>query len=225
MTRHLRHVLIPMVSLAMWLVPQAWTQTYPAIESYLGFSHYNNEYGASRYNSPGLQFNFGYNAARNLQLLGDFGAQFHSTNIVWSNGKKAEADSYQFLFGPELKIRNRSNATPSAHVLVGAALRDYEVPSGKQICAGYPPNCYETSSSVARESGLAWSIGGGLDWQLRHGISVRIVQFDWVRSNLSRNNKNFSPQQGSLPILSGWQDNYRFSAGITFWFGERGVSK
>lgn len=225
MTRHFRHVLISTISAAMWLVPQAWTQTYPAIESYLGFSLYNNEYGASRYNSPGLQFNFGYNVTRNLQLLGDFGAQFHSTDIVWSNGKKAEADSYQFLFGPELKIRNRSKSTPFAHVLVGGALRNYAVPSGKWICTGFPADCYETSFSVARDSGFAWSIGGGVDWQLRRGISLRIVQFDWVRSDLSRDNKNFSPQQGSLPILSGWQDNYRFSAGITFWFGERGVSK
>src|SRR5215469_13815184 len=86
------------------LVSRAWAQTYPAMEGYLGYSHYNNEYGTDRHNSPGLQFNFGYNVARNLQLLGDVGVQFHGTNIVWGNGKKAEADSYQFLFGPELKI-------------------------------------------------------------------------------------------------------------------------
>jgi hypothetical protein len=30
------------------LVPQAWAQTYPAMEGYPGYSHYNNEYGSDR---------------------------------------------------------------------------------------------------------------------------------------------------------------------------------
>jgi hypothetical protein len=207
------------------VISGAQAQTYPAMEAYLGYSHYNNEYGTDRHNAPGLQFNFGYNIARNLQLLGDIGAQFHSTSITWTNGKKAEADSYQFLFGPELKMRNRSNLTPFAHALAGAALRNYAVPSGHWVCGGVPFNCYEDSFSIARESGFAWSIGGGLDWHVRSGISIRFVQFDWIRTHLSRDNGKFSSQQGSLPILSGWQDNYRFSAGIAFRFGERGLPK
>ena len=53
------------------------------------------KYGIIRHNSPGLQFDLGYNAARYLRLVGDFGAQFHSTSIVWTNGKKAEAQKLQ----------------------------------------------------------------------------------------------------------------------------------
>lgn len=207
------------------IVAPAQAQLYPAMEGYVGFSLYNNEYGTDRHNSPGIQFNIGYNLTRNLQLLGDFGAQLHSTNIVWTNGKNAEADSYQFLFGPELKARNRSNVTPFAHGLVGAALRDYAVPSGNWFCTGSPPFCFQDSFSIARESGFAWSIGGGIDWQVQPSVAFRIVQFDWIRTNLSRDNGNFSPQQGSLPVLKGWQDNYRFSAGITFRFGEKGAPK
>jgi len=209
---------------SLLFVPQAWAQTYPAMEGYLGYSHYNNEYGSDRHNSPGVEFNYGYNFARNLQLLADVGAQFHNTDIIWTNGKKAEADCYQFLFGPELKIRNRSKLTPFARSLAGAALRSYAVPSGHWVCTGFPSTCYQTSFSVARESGFAWSVGGGLDWQLQRGISLRLVQFDWIRTNLSRDNKNFSPLQGSLPILSGWQSNYRFSVGISFQFGEKGFA-
>lgn len=200
-------------------------QAYPAMEAYLGYSHYNNEYGTDRHNSPGLQFNFGYNIARSLQLLGDLGIQTHSTGILWTNGRKAEADSLQVLLGPELKMRNRSNFTPFVHGLAGAALRDYAVPTGNWVCGGFPVNCYQDSFSVARESGFAWALGGGLDWRMKNWMSLRIVQFDWIRTHLSRDNKNFSPQQGSLPTLSGWQDNYRFSAGIAFRFGERGLPR
>jgi hypothetical protein len=153
------------------------------------------------------------------------GVQFHKTDIIWTNGKKAEADSYQFLFGPELKIRNHSRVTPFARALAGAALRNYAVPSGHWVCSGFPSMCYQTSFSVARESGFAWGVGGGLDWQIQPGISLRLAQFDWIRTNLSRDNKNFSPQQGSPPILRGWQDNYRFSIGTSFQFGERGATR
>ena len=219
------HHLSFVVAILLLAATGTMAQTYPAIEAYLGYSHYNNEYGTDRHNSPGVEFNFGYNLARNLQLIADVGVQFHSTDITWTNGKKAEADSYQFLFGPELKIRNRSKLTPFVRMLAGAALRNYAVPSGNWVCTGFPSTCYQTSFSVARDSGFAWSVGGGLDWQLQPGISLRVVQFDWIRTNLSRDNKNFSPQLGSLPTLSGWQDNYRFSIGISFQFGERGLAR
>ncbi len=203
----------------------ASAQTYPVAEGYVGFSLYNNEYGTTRHNSPGLQFNLGYNVARYLQVVGDLGAQFHNTNIVWTNGKKAEADSFQFLFGPELKIRNRSRWTPFAHGLAGVAFRDYAVPTGNWFCSGFPPICYEDSLSVARETGFAWGVGGGLDWTNNPVISVRVFQFDWLHTKLSRDNLNFSPAQGQFPTLSGWQDNYRISFGITFRFGEKGDAR
>ena len=204
-------------------VPALSAQAYPAGEGYMGFSLYNNEYGTTRHNSPGLQFDLGYNAARYLRFVGDFGAQFHSTSIVWTNGKKAEADSYQVLFGPELRVRNRSRLTPFIHGLAGVALRSYVVPTGNWICTGsLIPNCYHETFSAARDVGFAWAAGGGLEWSVHPNVSIRIVQFDFVRTKLSRDNLNLSPAQGQFPTLNGWQDNYRVSFGITFRFGEKG---
>ena len=204
-------------------VPAVSAQVYPAGEGYMGFSLYNNEYGIIRHNSPGLQFDLGYNAARYLRLVGDFGAQFHSTSIVWTNGKKAEADSYQVLFGPELRARNRTRLTPFVHGLAGVGLRSYVVPTGNWICTGsFIPNCYHETFSVARDVGFAWAAGGGLEWSVHPNVSVRLIQFDFVRTKLSRDNLGFSPAQGQFPNLNGWQDNYRFSFGITFRFGAKG---
>jgi hypothetical protein len=198
-------------------------QVYPLGEAYMGLSLYNNEYGTIRHNSPGLQFDVGYNAARYLRLVGDFGAQFHSTSIVWTNGRKAEADSYQVLFGPELRIRNRTRLTPFVHGLAGMAVRSYVVPTGHWICSGpFLLDCYQETFSAARELGFAWAGGGGLEWSVHPNVSVRLIQFDFVRTKLSRDNLNFSPAQGQFPTLNGWQDNYRFSFGITFRFGEKG---
>jgi Outer membrane protein beta-barrel domain len=205
----------------------ASAQAYPLGEGYMGFSLYNNEYGTIRHNSPGLQFDLGYNAARYLRLVGDFGAQFHSTPIVWTNGKKAEADSYQILFGPELRMRNRTRLTPFVHGLAGLAVRSYVVPTGNWICSGsLLLDCYQETFSAAREVGFAWAGGGGLEWSVHPNISVRLIQFDFVRTKLSRDNLSFSPAAlGQFPTLNGWQDNYRFSFGITFRFGEKGEAQ
>jgi len=201
---------------------RASAQAYPEAEGYMGFSLYNNEYGANRHNSPGMQFGAGYNVARYLQVIGDFGAQFHGTPIRWTNGKKVEADSFQFLFGPELKMRNRSAWTPFTHGLVGVSYRRYAVPTGNWTCTGFPPVCYQDTFTAASETGFAWAVGGGLDWSTHPAISVRVFQFDFVRTKLSRDNLSFSPTQDQFPTLNGWQDNYRFSFGITFRFGAKG---
>lgn len=204
-------------------VPTAQAQQYPVAESYVGFTVLNNEYGTDRHNSPGAQLSFGYNVARNLRLVTDFGAQSHRTDIVWTNGKQARANDYQLLFGPELAIRNSPRVTPFVHGLVGVAFRHYAVPNGDWICTGYPTySCYQDHFDLAQETGFASGVGGGLDWHTHPTISVRLVQFDWIRSNLSRDNVDFSPAQGQLPILKGWQDNYRFSCGVTFRFGQKG---
>lgn len=210
--------------LACCMAPtSARAQTYPVAEGYLGFTAFNNEYGTDRHNSPGVVFNFGYNATRNLRLVADFGFEAHDTNIVWTNGRSARAEDYQLLFGPELPIRTSSRVTPFVHGLVGVAIRSYAVPTGNWICNGY--TCYEDTFSIAKETGFASGIGGGIDWSFHRVLSFRVVQFDWIRTHLSRDNANFSPVQGQFPTLSGWQDNYRFSCGITFRFGEKGAPK
>ncbi len=203
--------------------PYIRAQAYPAAEGYVGFTVFNNEYGTERHNSPGVHASFGYNVLRNLRLLADFGAEYHNTNIVWTNGKSASANDYQLLFGPELTIRTRSSVTPFVHGLVGVAFRHYAVPTGEWICSGIPPyTCYQDHFDIARDTGFAGAVGGGIDWQVHPIVALRLIQFDWIRSNLSRDNVNYSPAQGELPVITGWQDNYRFSAGFTFRIGEKG---
>ncbi len=199
--------------------PLGRAQFYPTAEAYLGFTNFNNAYGTERHNSPGVVMNVGYNVARNVRLVGDFGAEFHSTDIVWTNGRKASADDYQLLFGPEFTIRTNPKVTPFVHGLVGVAFRNYAVPTGNWICTGL--TCYEDSFSVALESGFAAAAGGGIDWHFHPNFSFRVVQFDWIRSHLSRDNSSFSPAEGSLPVLQGWQDNYRFSCGFTIRWGNK----
>lgn len=201
------------------LAPISRAQTYPAAEAYVGFTVVNNEYGTDRHNSPGVQLSFVYNMTPFLGGLADFSAENHSTDIIWANGRRVEDNDYQLLFGPEFALRRSPRFTPFAHGLAGIAFRHYAVPTGNWICTGY--SCYEDKFVVARETGFASGLGGGLDWRVWSIVSVRVAQFDWIRSNLSRDNVNYSPAEGQFPTLHGWQDNYRFSTGFTVRFGTR----
>jgi hypothetical protein len=196
-------------------------QQYPAAEALIGFTVDNNEYGTDRHNSPGVLLNFSYNPHRNLRLVGDFGFQHHSSNIVWAN-KNAGLDEYQILFGPELAIRQVKKATPFFHAMIGVAGRHYAVPTGNWVCTFN--TCYQDHFDLAREFGFASAFGGGVDLNYNY-FSYRLVQFDYLRTKLSRDNLNLTPDQGSFPTIQGWQNNYRFSTGILFHIGQRNAGK
>lgn len=198
----------------------AGAQQYPAAEGYVGFTLVNNAYGTDRHNSPGVQLSLGYNTSRYLRLAADFSAESHTTNILWTNGERARANDYQLLFGPEFVFRRGPDLTPFVRGFAGAAWRHYAIPSGNWICSAF--SCYEDHFDLARESGFASGVGAGLDWHLWQRASIRLVQFDWVRTHLSRDNASYSPARGQLPVVKGWQDNYRFSCGVTFHFGAKG---
>jgi len=202
------------------IAPCNRAQEHPAIEGYVGFTEINNEYGTDRQNSPGLQMSFGYNLKRQLRLVTDFGFETHSTDLYWYSGRRAQANMYQFLVGPELTFRQKPRFTPYVHMLAGAAWRHYAVPNGEWICTGY--GCTEGHFDLAQEAGFASAVGGGFDWHVWRLTSVRVVQFDWISTNLSRNSGYLTPAQGQLPTLQSWQNNYRLSSGVVFRFGSKG---
>lgn len=205
------------------VVPAQGQSVYPTSEPFIGFSANNNEYGSDRHNSFGIQLSAGYSAHRNVRLVFDFGAQYHGSDIRWDvNNKKATLKEYQFLIGPEFPIRNRSKVTPFFRTLVGVAQRDYAVPTGEWEY-NWATNTYEPKNfSLASDLGFAASFGGGLDVDVHPMLAFRVVQFDYLRTHLSRDKLNWEPVQGQLPIVTGWQNNYRFSCGIVVKLGERG---
>lgn len=103
------------------------------------------------------------------------------------------------------------------------ALRSYAVPTGDWVRDLY--SCYKTSFSVARDTGFESAVGGGVEWNFHQVLAFRIAQLDWIHIHLSRDNRNFYPIQAQLPALQGRQSNYRFSCGITFRFGSKGVGR
>jgi opacity protein-like surface antigen len=70
------------------------------------------------------------------------------------------ANSYSFLFGPQLSIRGE-HATPFAHALFGFN---------------------RVASSGASDTAFAMAFGGGLDINVSKILAVRLGQLDWLHT-------------------------------------------
>ncbi len=88
---------------------------------------------------------------------------------------------YNFLFGPTL-FHRMDKVTPFAHLLFGGS---------------------HAGAAGFSETAFAWALGGGIDWNVRPTIAVRVGQLDYL----------------STHFASTTQNNFRYSAGVVFRFG------
>lgn len=194
----------------------------PAAEVFGGFSLQRTQFGTDMVNAPGFELNFGYNPLKMVRLVADFGGQYHGTSLFLFNSK-VSTSNYQLLFGPELVIRNKSRITPFVHPMFGWVTTRYNVPTGLLNCNGI--TCTNQKTTVITDSGLGLALGGGLDVAMSPMLSIRPIQFDYIRSHMSRNTPNFDIDPSIFPPLTSWQKNYRFGFGVVLRLGEHGGQK
>lgn len=194
----------------------------PAAEVFGGFSLNHSDFGSGTVTAPGFNFSFGYNPLNRVRLLADIGGQYHGTNDFIA-GAKVSTSNYQLLFGPELVLRNHSRYTPFVHGMVGWATRHFNIPTGLLNCNGF--TCSNQKTTIISDSGLAVALGGGLDVATSPMLSIRPIQFDYIRTNMSRNDPNFDVDTSTLPTLTSWQKNYRIGFGVVLRLGEHGGQK
>lgn len=137
------------------------------------------------------------NLKEHVGITADFAEYFRSFD-VFDSGQQAQFDSrtYDFLFGPEIKTRNRyTRFTPFARALVGLQHVD-------ATCRQGPPMTFgETVSNNA----VALGLGGGLDFRISDRISLR-GQVEYAPAFYPNN-----PISGDVR-----QDLIRFSVGVLF---------
>ncbi len=125
-------------------------QEFPKAEVFGGFSVFSVANG-ERETLLGWQSSVSGNLNRYFGLVGDFGGQYKEVF-----GMRFQA--YQFMFGPELKLRTE-RVTVFVHALGGAAHARF---------AG------------DAENGLSLGFGGGLDINMGPALSIRMPQIDYV---------------------------------------------
>ncbi len=125
-----------------------------SVDASLGYSYFRLG-GSGGLNQNGVSGSVAYNPNSWLGVVGDFGAYHASPSGVSLN-------TYTFLFGPRLSLRNPTKVTPFVQALVG----------GSRLSAGY-------GGSSASSTQFAYSLGGGVDLGVLPHLALR-PQVDYV---------------------------------------------
>jgi hypothetical protein len=109
------------------------------------------------------------NVNRYIGIMGDFSAHFSSNEFAVPFTASTQPGSinprlFNFLAGPELKLRNHTRFTPFVHALVGVAHS-----SATFNTAGSIINLSRTDA----DTGFAVAYGGGLDIRILRRLSFR----------------------------------------------------
>jgi opacity protein-like surface antigen len=147
----MKKLIILLLALSVFAIPSR-AQSFDASVSY----SYFRLGGSGGFNQNGVSGSLAYNPNRWLGLVGDFGGYHASPGGVSLN-------TYTYLFGPRLTLRNPTKINPFAQALIG----------GSRITAG---------AGSGSSNQFAYSIGGGVDIGLLPHLAFR-PQVDYVGLN------------------------------------------
>ena len=167
----------------------------PKADVYLGFSLVRALLGQVTPNVPGGSFSLyggggaiAYDATKLLGIVADFGVY----GVDDSRGGNGHL--YSYLFGPRISYRGNRRYRPYAQILAG----------GANATAGV------FGAPVSQQS-FAFTVGGGVDVKLFHGIAWRFGQIEVFHTSF---------RQGAATAREG-RNNVRISTGVVFSFGQQ----
>jgi hypothetical protein len=123
----------------------------------------------------------GGSAELNASLVRGFGFTAGFMGLHTGNsGGGVPVNLFVETFGPSYSLRSRIGKHPAtffAHGLIGEA---------NGFSGVYPKSTVPDSSA----NGLAAKVGGGLDLKVSHHLSVRLVEANWLRTQLPNSTTN-----------------------------------
>jgi hypothetical protein len=164
----MKKLIILFVALSVFAIPSR-AQSYDASVGYSYFRLGNS--GGT--NQNGISGSLDYNFNRFLGVVGDFGGYHASPAGVSLN-------TYTYLFGPRLTLRNPTKIHPFAQVLFG----------GSRITVG---------SGGGSSNQFAYSIGGGVDIGLLPHLALR-PQVDYIGLNTAGGQTNCTRISASFVV-------------------------
>jgi opacity protein-like surface antigen len=190
---------------------------YPKVEVFVGYSTLgeangpgisfgpNSTVGASYTSKPGFETSVTRNFTKHFGIKGDFSAHFNNESksgpvtgcspacTTVTQDFQLRTRVYNFLAGPEFKVRNSTRFTPFAHVLGGVAHT-----TANFTTLGPTFNLLLKKS----DNSFAMGLGGGLDIRASKRVSFRaMMDYNPVFVNDS---------------TTGTRDFVRFSLGVLF---------
>jgi hypothetical protein len=153
-----------------------------------------------------INFNEYFGFKMDLQGYGSNTSYFTipvNTNFPDGGNAKVQGNLFTYLFGPQIKFRT-PKFQPFGHLLFGGAHSNVYGNAFKAICSTATPCAF---SKAPAGDAFAMAVGGGIDIPIHKNVQFRPAEVDYLMTNFSNQFNNTN------------QNNFRFSAGINFTFG------
>jgi opacity protein-like surface antigen len=157
-----------------------------------------------------LQYNLTSRYGLVLDASGDYGKPISGSSSS-GYGKGPSAHSYWYLIGPVARFP-KGKLTPFVEAMAGKN----SLKSNTSEAVSF----FGTAATPASDSSFGVAAGGGLDWQVKKHLAVRLGQLDYLYSR--HNAANYASSVFGTSTLSGtanFQNSLRFSAGLIYHFG------
>ena len=167
-------------------------QNRPLFEVNGGYTYQRWEVPAFVQPPSSLNYN-GFNVGGTVNVTDWLGLAADITGTYNSNAG-TDTHIFSYLAGPRIyPLRHHNKLTPYGHALFGVA------------------TLHIPGNIPATEGKFSFEVGGGLDWSVGKHFAVRLGQFDYQRTQFLR---YVDPSVDN-------QNNFKYSAGIVFKFGQR----
>lgn len=150
-------------------------------------------------------------------VSGHYGAETQIVSALpgTTAGKiRLSSSAYTFMLGPHFTY-HRSRYAPFAHALFGGYHTQETETTLVPVTCSPPLGCSGPTGEGGVSRGFAMTLGGGLDIELGHGVSLRPVQAEY----LLRRYVEVLPNNGSFFSVGYSANTFRYSTGIVFRFG------
>ncbi len=200
-------------------------QEVPTAEVSLGYTfvRVNTASHVNAFTSNGGLGSFQVNFNRHFGILAEFAGTHNGKIDIFGPTRPVDQTQFSYLFGPRVFVNKAGRVSPFFEYLLGGIhnSRSFAVPnillaSGFTVPRGVGVDVGATTTRFrTTQNAFAMAVGGGVDINLSKTIAVRPIQLDYLPSHFSPLN---IPGVGTINDTR-WQNNLRYSAGITFRLG------
>jgi hypothetical protein len=159
------------------------------------YMHANVVITNNTFNMNGGSGSVAYHLTDWFALVGDVG--FTHSGAVASQPFSLNITTYEF--GPRVVWHNHSHLTPYAQILIGG---------GHASGTLYTSSLGTGLAPIGASNDFNFSTGGGVDWKLSRGFSVRLAQAEYLHTQFANRVNNS-------------ESSFRLSTGVVFNFGKK----
>ncbi len=221
----MRHVLM-LVALVLLAGSVLVAQEVPTAEAYAGYTFIRVNTGTqvNAFTANGGLGSFQVNFNKNFGVVAEFGGTTKEGFSISGPERPMDQTQFTYLFGPRVFFNKAGTFAPFFEFLLGGIhnSRSFAVPNtalapGFTVPRGVTAEVGTTTTRFrTTQNAYAMAVGGGLDIKVHRNLAIRPIQLDYLPSHFSPLNIPGVP--GTINDVR-WQNNIRYSTGLTFRFG------